>query len=117
MQEPTKKRRTEGAANIIWHGSRYAVPLKVMEKFKVSDDDGLFTVDEVFGELINETSKPAVLLRGLRNKEGLTQVEFAERIGITQANLSAMENAHRAIGKEMARRIEAEFGMDYRLFL
>jgi transcriptional regulator with XRE-family HTH domain len=57
------------------------------------------------------------LLKGLRAREGLSQVEFAKKINITQANLSAMENGRRPIGKIVAKRIEKVFGTNYRYFL
>lgn len=57
------------------------------------------------------------MLKGFRTKEGLSQIEFSEIIGITQKNLSAMENGRRSIGKEMEKRIAKKFKMDYRLFL
>lgn len=119
MPVPMKKRHTEKIANLIWHGNHYAIPLKIMEKFKISSrsDQTSLSIDDVFGSLINETSEPAVLLRGLRHKEGLSQVEFAKLIHVTQANLSAMENGKRIIGKELAKRIAKQFGVNYRLFL
>lgn len=120
MQVLTKKRPIKNKiATIVWHGARYAVPLKIIEKYKIakSDNDDIATVKEVFGDLIEKYSEPGVLLKGLRYKEDLSQTEFAKKIGITQTNLSAMENGRRSIGREIAKRIEKKFGMDYRLFL
>lgn len=118
MSVPTKKRRTKRLATVRWHGNRYAIPFRVIEKFKITGQkEEHISIDEVFGELIAETSEPAVLLKGLRRKEGLTQVEFAKKIGVTQTNLSAMENGRRNIGKEVAQRIAKKFHVHYRLFL
>lgn len=61
--------------------------------------------------------KPAALLLGLRAKEALSQREFAERLGIGQSNLCNMEKGRRPIGKVMAKRLEKEFGINYRYFL
>lgn len=113
-----KKPHTKETANIAWKGAHYAVPLKVIEKYKVSDkDDEIKTIHDAFGDLISKYGEPGVLLKGLRHKEGLNQVEFAKIIGVTQTNLSAMENERRAIGKDIAKRIMEHFGVDYRLFL
>jgi DNA-binding XRE family transcriptional regulator len=112
-----KKHCTDKVVKLIWHGNRYEIPKSVFEQYRVGLACSELTTDDVFATLIQETSEPAVLLRGLRTREGMTQVQFAECIGVTQANLSAMENGRRAIGKELARRIEAEFGLNYRLFL
>ena len=118
MSVPMKKRRTEKLVKVTWHGNRYAVPLSVIEKFKIPNrEDNQISISEVFGALMGETGEPAVLLRGLRHKEGLTQIDFAKKIGVTQANLSAMENGRRNIGKEVAQRIAKKFRIDYRLFL
>src|SRR5271163_4367972 len=52
-------------------------------------------------------NKPAwsVNLKGLRIREGLTQVKMAEKLGITQCNLSAYESGKRQIGKNLAKKI------------
>ena len=51
--------------------------------------------------LLNLTSKAASLLRGLRSRENLSQVEFAKRIDVTQGNLSKMKNESRPIVKSL----------------
>lgn len=119
MPARMKKLHTKTVANIAWHGARYSVPLKVIEKYKVTDhdDDDVKTINDAFGDLIEKYGEPGMLLKGLRHKEGLSQIEFAKIIGITQTNLSAMENERRAIGKDIAKRIMDHFGVDYRLFL
>jgi len=119
MPAPMKKRPTKKKlANVMWHGARYAVPLDVLKKYKVAnDEDDVESIESVFGGLINEYGEPAVLLKGLRTRENLSQVEFAKAIGTTQANLSAMENGHRPIGKTIAKRIADKFKIDYRILL
>jgi DNA-binding XRE family transcriptional regulator len=76
------------------------------------DDDRLYSVAEVFPDL-----DPAMALRGLRTMEDLTQAELASRLGVTQNNISNMERGVRAITKQMAQRIEKEFGVSYKVFL
>jgi DNA-binding XRE family transcriptional regulator len=60
---------------------------------------------------------PSVALRGARKKEGLTQEELAQLIGISQTHISEMENGKRTIGKEMAKRLSNILKIDYRVFL
>ena len=60
---------------------------------------------------------PNPLLKGLRYREGLSQIDFAKKLNVSQTNLSAMENGRRAIGKELAKRIAVLFEVDYRIFL
>ena len=116
MSAPMKKHRTSKMAHVTWHGSRYSVPINIIEKYKVTENE-TESVKAIFGSLIAECGEPAVLLKGLRTKEGLNQIEFANAIGVTQQNLSAMENGRRTIGKEIAKRIAKKFGVDYRIFL
>lgn len=119
MSAHTKKHRiNKKIAEVVWNGERYAVPLQIMEKYRVSDnDDGYTTINELFGDLIEKYSEKGALLRGLRAKEGLTQIQLAKALGVTQANISAMENGRRPIGKEIAKRIQKKFKFNYRLFL
>ena len=117
MSAHMKKHPTNETANVIWHGARYAVPLEVIEQYKIESEEQLESINDVFGELITEHGEPAVLLKGLRTKEGLSQIDFAKEVRLTQQNLSAMENGRRSIGKEVAKRIAEKFGIDYRMFL
>lgn len=73
--------------------------------------------DQVFKELTDKYTKVGAFLRGLRVREGLTQEQFAEIIGVTQANLSSMENGKRPIGKSKAKYIAEKFDIDYRYLL
>ena len=118
MSAHMKKPHTENIAMVIWHGVHYALPITVIEKYRVKEENttGL-TIDEVFGDLINEHGEPGLLLKGLRHREGLSQIELARILNISQTNLSAMENGRRPIGKELAKRIAEKFEIDYRNFL
>ena len=73
--------------------------------------------DDVFQSLTEKYSKAGALLRGLRVREGLNQIEFAKIIDTTQANLTSMENGNRPIGKNKAQLIAEKFDVDYRYFL
>ena len=68
---------------------------------------------EAFGDM----PSTALNLRGLRNREGLTQEQFGEAVGVEQSNISKMECGKRQIGVKIAKRIEEMFNIDYRLFL
>jgi len=74
------------------------------------------SADKAFKNLTESCTKAGALLRGIRIREGLTQIEFAKLIGTTQANLSSMENGTRAIGKVKAKLIAEKFDTDYRYF-
>lgn len=80
-------------------------------------EDTTVPADEIFQPLIHQQTKAGALLRGVRIREGLSQVAFAKRIKTSQANLSSMENGKRPIGKQKAKLIAEKFGVDYRYFL
>lgn len=118
MSEHMKKPHTENIAMVTWHGAHYALPVGIIEKYRVKDGGkSRLSIDDVFGDLIKEHGEPGLLLKGLRHREGLSQIELAKILNITQTNLSAMENGRRAIGKELAKRIAEKFEVDYRNFL
>lgn len=74
-------------------------------------------LDKLLDEISKKTGEPATLLRGLRAREGLTQIELSKKLNINQGNLSSMENGRRSISKNIAKRIEHLFKLDYRIFL
>jgi transcriptional regulator with XRE-family HTH domain len=70
-------------------------------------------IQENFGDLLSW----AIVLRGFRNREGLSQRSLGELIGVSQTNISQMELGKRPIGKILAKRFTNFFKTDYRLFL
>jgi len=56
-------------------------------------------------------------LHGVRCREGLTQVQLSELIGIPQRHISEMENGKRPIGKEIAKRLGKALNISYKVFL
>jgi DNA-binding XRE family transcriptional regulator len=96
----------------------YVIPKVVAEQYLVTEEDEGSIPAEVFtAELFAKYTKAGALLRGLRYREDLKQVEFAKKINVTQASLSKMENGKRPIGKNIAKRIQKVFGVDYKYFL
>ncbi len=64
-----------------------------------------------------EHALPSVFLSGARHREGLTQVELAERAGIPRRHISEMENNKRPIGKMNARKLAEVLHIDPRRLL
>lgn len=62
-------------------------------------------------------ANPAILLRGLRGKEDITQQELATKLGVSQNMISDMESGRRHISRNMAKRLEKEFNISYKVFL
>ena len=127
MSAHTKKHpisaHSHGSTLYITHQHKtYAIPKKIVNKYVVEDHTvkkrkSSPSIQAIFDQLDQKYTKAGALLKGLRLREGLSQVEFAKKINVTQANLSNMENGRRPIGKIIAKRIEKIFGTNYRYFL
>jgi DNA-binding XRE family transcriptional regulator len=107
---------------ITHEGNVYAIPFYIAQNYQVETQEAKLasenkSADEVFSAINKKHSKAGALLKGLRARENLSQIDFAKKISVTQANLSKMENGKRPIGKTVAKRIAAVFAVDYRYFL
>jgi len=118
----TKSKEPTQTLYVIDDDVCYAIPKKVaklyiVETKKAVHRKGNVSAKELFGEHDKEHGKAAALLKGLRARENLSQVEFAKKINVSQANLSKMENGSRPIGKIIAKRIAKAFSVNYRYFI
>jgi DNA-binding XRE family transcriptional regulator len=113
-----RKHPTKGNNSIIdlhHAGVLYRVPIKVVEKYRIQEDS--ISAEDVFTEINKKYTKPGALLRGIRARENLTQTAMAKKMGVTQSDISQMENGVRKIGRKIAMRIQKHFGLHYRIFL
>lgn len=127
MSEHTKKHHISAHSHgstlyITHHNTTYAIPKKIFEKYVLDGKPKkkkatTVSIESLFDKLDEKYTKAGALLKGLRLREGLSQVAFAKKINVTQANLSNMENGRRPIGKIIAKRIQKIFGTNYRYFL
>jgi DNA-binding XRE family transcriptional regulator len=83
---------------------------------RTKEEDSM-SADEMIRQICGDLPEWAVTLRGLRNREGLTQTALGNLLGIAQTNISKMELGKRSIGKTIAKRLAELFHTDYRLFL
>ncbi|HAT3892527.1 TPA: helix-turn-helix domain-containing protein [Legionella pneumophila] len=119
----TKKQTTKDKIIHVQVGRRaYAIPKNVAEQYRVDPNENKYkeefiSVEELFKDLNEQYTKAGALLKGLRARENLSQIEFAKLIHVTQANLSKMENGKRPIGKTIAKRLEQTFNVNYKYFL
>ncbi len=113
MQELTKKRHTESLVplNLMVHPANIAAITKYVETLEKSES---VPWREVAGR---RGSIPASILRGARDKAGITQIQLSELTGIPQRHISEMEQGKRPIGKVSAQKLAAALNIDYRLFL
>lgn len=120
MKKPLTKGRRSDLIRMNYRNNVYAIPRAIAEKYRVTkskEKRESMLANDVFAELDQKFTKPGALLKGLRYREDLNQTEFAKKLKLSQADLSKMENGKRPIGKVVAKRIEALFGMNYRSFL
>ena len=118
MLEPTKKPHTEDATvvfSVVGPANRKDEAVRELKRlgFTPSEEEASWRVLPV----MQGREAYSVVLRGARHKEGLTQKQLAQAVGIPQSHISQMENGRMAIGKERAKRLGATLNMDYRVFL
>jgi len=117
MQEHTKKRHTETVElKFIGPIVNMARAIENLKPLGFVDASDSIPWRDVFPEYQDE-DLPGVCLRGSRYKEGLTQKQLAEFVGIPQRHISDMENGKRPIGKEMAKRLGKALNIGYKVFL
>lgn len=90
---------------------------KHTSKVKFEEDNSVMSIDEFINEHFGDLPQWAVALRGLRNREGLTQVALGKILETPQTNISKMEMGKRSIGKNMAKKLASFFKTDYHIFL
>jgi DNA-binding XRE family transcriptional regulator len=78
----------------------------------VHSEEDLLTWEEAFPGL-----GPGDILQGARDREGITQTELPEKIGVKPHHISEMESGKRSIGKDMARRLAKALNTGYKVFL
>lgn len=115
MQGHTKKHRTDESVNVTLQVRRRDLPLLKHYADALRNEEGTFTIAEVFPEYVGREKEAA--LRAYRHREGLTQKRLAEVSGIPQHHISEMENGKRAVGKERAKRLAQALNCDYRQLL
>lgn len=102
----------------------YNIPLshqkeleKVLEKYSEDDDDTPVAWEVLAKERIKKYKKSGLVLRGMRYREGLSQKHLAEASGITQNEISNIENGKRTVGKKVAEKLARVLNFDYRMLL
>jgi len=122
MSERMKARPTEG--------HMYKIIIEMPNKKKVSSSISakLFPRLQAFLEKYGESESVAwetlamdrlakykasgLALRGARYREGLSQKELAKRSGVSQENISRMENGRRPVGERVAEKLAKVLRID-----
>lgn len=85
---------------------------RIIAESEADDDGSRYAAEDVLG-----VPTPGQLLKGLRAREGITQKELADALGIQQHHVSEMEKGTRKIGLAMAKRIAKAYGVSHRVFV
>jgi ribosome-binding protein aMBF1 (putative translation factor) len=85
-----------------------------LEKYGESDS---IPWEDLAKDRIAKYKKSGLALRGARYREGLSQKELAKRTGISQENISRMENGKRAIGEQVAKKLAKVLRIDFELLV
>lgn len=91
--------------------------VKLLQDFEVKSGQHTMPWRDPIKGLIEKYSDSGVSLKGARAKEGMSQNELAEKLGIPQSHISDYETGRRSIGKKMAKRLARVFKVDFRVFL
>lgn len=90
--------------------------LKFLQEYSSDLSKNFFDWEIDFNKIYGIVKEPSILLKGLRYREGLNQVKFAKKLGLTQSYISIIENGKRPISKKLAKKIQDIFNLDYKIF-
>lgn len=85
-----------------------------LEKYSESDSTRW---EEIASKRIAKHKKSGLALRGARYREGFSQKALAKKTGISQENLSKMENGKRKIGTRVAKKLATVLHIDHELLI
>ena len=118
MLARTKRLPTENRSSriirVVGPAHKHEEAMAALEKLGYIEAEESTPWRDLFDE---EELTPGAGLKGARYKEGVTQKELAQKTGIPQSHISAMENNKMGIGKDRARRLAEALNIDYRILL
>lgn len=87
-----------------------------LEKFGSEKEESV-PWEKLSADRIARYSKAGIALRGARYREGISQKELARRTGISQENISKMENGARPVGPTVAQKLANALHINKKLLL
>jgi DNA-binding XRE family transcriptional regulator len=89
-----------------------------LEKYTIAEgNDKPESWEELAKDRIKKYKKSGLVLRGMRYRENISQKKLAEQSGVSQNEISKIENGKRAVGEKVAKRLATALRMDYRLLI
>jgi DNA-binding XRE family transcriptional regulator len=80
-------------------------------------EEGSLDWTVVSKESIEKHGQTGMVLRGARFRENMSQKELASLSGVSQENISRIENGKRRIGKKVAIKLAKPLKIDYKLLV
>lgn len=97
------------------------IPTRFLRQFEsfLEDHEKSDSVDwrEVVKDSISKYKQAGMVLRGARFRESMSQKELAKRSGVSQDNISRIENGKRVVGEKVAKKLAKPLKINYRLLL
>lgn len=84
---------------------------------KYSEVDSSVSWDKLAEERVAKHTKAGLVLRGARYREDISQKELAKRSGISQENISKIENGKRPVGIKVAKALAKALHIEANLLL
>lgn len=89
-----------------------------LEKYAESpEDEKPVAWKELAKDRIAKYKKSGLVLRGMRYRENMSQKELAAKSGISQNEISKIENGKRTVGEKVAKRLAEVLHFNYQLLL
>lgn len=104
----------------LTRGRLTRVRRRVKEAINSLAEEGWDSVEETLRELKNMDPRigtPGGEVVGYRTRLDMTQQQLANKTGMRQAHISAMENNKRPIGVKVAKKLAKALSIDYRSLL
>ena len=111
MKRPLTNITIDGKLFYIPKQEKNAILTLIMHMAEKPDNNNPFT------DLEKELPKSALILRGARKKEGLSQKDLSKKTGIAVPNISKMENGGRNIGLHVAKKFARVLKVSHKIFL
>lgn len=100
------------------HSYLPATAIPKLEAFlnKYSEGDSI-DWSVVAKDSIQKHGQAGMVLRGARFRENMSQKELAKRSGVSQENISRIENGKRPIGEKVAKKLAKSLKINYMLLI
>lgn len=88
---------------------------RYLEKYSEPEEVKSVAWEDLAKDRIAKYKKSGLVLRGMRYREDMSQKDLAARSGVSQNEISKIENGKRTVGEKVAKRLAKALNFDYRL--